>query len=166
MTVVRWIDVFSRMEYRDIVVDSLNYCVSSKGLNIYAWVIMTNHVHLICSCTNPHRMSDFLRDFKKFTSKRIVEAIQDIPESRREWLLDKFSFEARRTGRAKDYKLWRDDNHAIDLDNGGIDIMEKANYIHENPVRAGIVRSPEEYLYSSAMDYAGKRKGLVEIVCI
>ncbi|MBY0424286.1 MAG: transposase [Cytophagales bacterium] len=162
-TVVRWIDIFSRQVYRDIVVDSLNYCIESKGLRVYAWVVMTNHIHLVCQAKEGYRISDILRDFKKFTSKKIVESIQLGPESRSEWLLDVFSFEARRTGRAEMYKLWRDDNHAIDLTH--IDAMEKVNYIHMNPVRAGWALAPEHYIYSSAVDYAG-RIGLVNVEVI
>jgi len=165
MTVVYWVDVFTRPVYKDIIVDSLNYATNAKGLEIYAWVIMTNHVHLVARCKTPHRMSDFLRDFKKFTSKRIVEQIQEINESRKDWLLDKFSFEARRTRRAENYKLWKDGNHAIDLVEYNIDAIEKINYIHNNPVRAGIVAFPEQYLYSSAIDYAGQ-KGLVKVVVV
>jgi REP element-mobilizing transposase RayT len=166
LTVINWIDAFSRKELRDIVVDSLNFCSEAKGLDLYAWVIMSNHVHLVASCKPPHRMSDFLRDFKKFTSKKIVEMIQKIPESRKDWLLDKFSFEARRTGRARDYKFWTDGNHAIDLDNSNIDIIEKISYIHDNPVRAGLVRNADDYLYSSACDYSRKEKGLVKIITV
>jgi putative transposase len=164
LTIIHWIDVFTRSDYKDIVVNSLNYCVEAKGLDIYAWVIMSNHVHLVAGCRPPNKMSDFLRDFKKYTSKRILEAIQEINESRRDWLLDKFSFEARRTGRAADFKLWMDGNHAVDMDNNDIDIMEKINYIHENPVRARIVDNPEDYVYSSAIDYFGKRRGLVKVI--
>lgn len=162
-TVVRWVDVFTRKDYRDIVVDSLNYCVENKRLKIYAWIIMSNHIHLVCQVDEPFRMSDVLRDFKKHTSKEIVKGIQEIPESRREWLLDKFSFEARRTGRAEFFKLWTDDNHAIDLTH--IDIFQKIHYVHENPVKAGLVEFPDHYLYSSAKDYAGER-GLVKIVVV
>jgi len=152
-TVIHWIDVFIRREYKDIVVDSLKYCVEQKGLELNAWVIMSNHLHLVGRAREPHRMSDILRDFKKFTSKRIVEAIVEMPESWREWLLDKFSFEARRTRRAENYKLWTDDNHAIDLTH--LSAMEKVDYIHRNPVRAGLVFQPDQYPYSSAVDYAG-----------
>ena len=127
---------------------------------------MSNHIHLVAACKTPHRMSDFLRDFKKFTSKKIMEAILEIPESRKDWLLDKFSFETRRTGRARDYKFWTDDNHAIDLDGFGIDMMEKIDYIHSNPVRAGLVRNPDDYLYSSACDYSRKEKGLVNVIVV
>lgn len=166
LKIIKWIDVFTRQDYRDIVVSSLNHCIAEKGLEVNAWVIMSNHMHLVASCKKPFKMSDFLRDSKKYTSKRIVEAIQEIPESRRDWMLDKFGFEARRTGRAKDYKLWSDDNHAIDLDNGKVNIWQKIHYIHDNPVRDGIVRNPEDYIYSSAIDYTGKEKGLVKVVVI
>lgn len=160
ITVVLWIDLFSRQHYRDIIVDSLNYCVEKKGLKLNAWVIMSNHVHLVGRVTSAAGMSGFLRDFKKYTSKRIITAIHGIPESRREWMLDKFAFEAKRTRRAKHYKVWKDDNHAIDLRH--IDAMSKIDYIHENPVTAGIVNEPQHYLYSSAIDYA-EGKGLVKV---
>ena len=163
ITVIHWIDVFSRRAYRDILVDSLNHCVMYKGLKLNAWVIMSNHLHLVGKITSELGVSGFLRDFKKYTSKRIVELIQELSESRREWLPDKFSFEARRTGRAENYKLWKDDNHAIDLSD--IDMMGKIDYIHNNPVREGLVNEPEHYVYSSAGDYSGK-KGLVKVVVI
>lgn len=160
MTVVYWIDAFSRRDYKDIIVESLNYCIANKGLNLYAWVIMSNHIHIVGKVETELGMSGFLRDFKKFTSKKIMELIQEIPESRRDWLLDKFSFEARRTGRAENYKLWKDDNHAIDMST--IDMMNKIDYIHDNPVRAGLVHEPDQYVYSSATDYAGG-KGMVNV---
>lgn len=159
-TIVKWVDIFTRYECKEIIVDSLNYCINIKGLKLNGWVLMSNHLHFIGRCEYPHRMSDFLRDFKKFTSKQIAATIQDIPESRREWLLDIFGFEAKRSRRADNYKIWRDDNHAIDMFD--IDIYEKLSYIHNNPVRAGIVELPEEYLFSSARDYTG-RKGLIEL---
>ena len=92
ITVIHWIDVFSRSEYRDIIVDSLNHCIEHKNLVVNSWVIMSNHIHLVASVNEPGRMSDVLRDFKKHTSKEIVKAIKHIPESLREWLIDKLSF--------------------------------------------------------------------------
>ncbi|MEQ8807545.1 MAG: transposase [Imperialibacter sp.] len=162
-TVIEWIDLFTRRDYKDAIVDSLNHCVAEKHLTIYAWVIMSNHIHLVGRCDSPGRMSNFLRDFKKFTSKKFIEIIEEIPESRKTWLLDKFSFEAKRSRRAEKYKVWQDDNHPIDLTS--IDAMQKVDYIHMNPVRAGLVSSPEHYLYSSAIDYAGG-KGLVKVEVI
>jgi putative transposase len=81
-TIVDWVDVFTRPIYRDIIVDSLKYCQASKGLDIYGWVLMSNHLHAIVEARDGFKLSDILRDFKKFTSKRIIEAIKQEPESR------------------------------------------------------------------------------------
>lgn len=161
ITVVQWIDIFTRPQYKQIICDSLNYCVSRKGVTIYAWVLMSNHLHLVAQAEEPLGMSGFLRDFKKFTSKALSAAILNCGESRSEWLVDKFSFEARRTRRAEEYKVWQDSNHAVELFSQKF-IWQKIHYIHQNPVRQQIVANPEEYLHSSALDYAGK-KGLVKV---
>jgi len=161
LTVIDWVDVFTRKDYKFIIVDSLNYCVENKGLEIFAWVIMSNHLHLMVRAKEGFILSHILRDFKKITSKEITAKILEIGESRREWLLNKFAFEAKRTGRAKNYKLWRDDNHAICLEKSEW-VLQRLNYIHQNPVRQMVVNNPEDYIFSSAIDYADG-KGLVII---
>jgi putative transposase len=160
-TVVDWVDVFTRKDYKIILTDSLNYCVKNKGLKVYAWVIMSNHMHLIAAACEGFILSHIIRDFKKHTSKEISKRIIESGESRREWLLNKFNFEAKRTGRAKYYKIWRDDNHAIALQKTEW-ILQRLNYIHQNPIRQMIVSNPEDYIFSSAIDYADG-KGLVGI---
>ena len=69
-----WIDIFSRKRYRDIILDSLNYCREKKGLKIGGYVIMTNHIHFIWTAQN-NNLSDIVRDFKTFTSKAILKSI-------------------------------------------------------------------------------------------
>lgn len=103
-TVVEWVDVFTRKDYKQIIVDSLNYCIEHKSLECYAWVLMSNHLHLLARANAPGRISDIIRDFKKFTSKKIIETIETIGESRKEWLLHKFEHAAHSTGRAEHYK--------------------------------------------------------------
>jgi REP element-mobilizing transposase RayT len=105
-TIVEWIDLFIRDEYRKIILDSLHYCRKHKGLEIYAWVIMTSHIHLIIGRSGEHDISSLVRDFKKFTSKKLIEEIELTHESRKVWMLKKFSFEAVRNKRGKDYILW------------------------------------------------------------
>jgi REP element-mobilizing transposase RayT len=84
--VVGWVDVFTRKEYKDIVVENLKFCQKEKGLLLHGWCIMSNHVHLITSAKNEN-LSDILRDFKKFTSKQIFAAItKNETESRKECL--------------------------------------------------------------------------------
>jgi len=83
-SVVEWIDVFTRAQYADIVVESLRYCQLNKGLNVHAWCLMSNHIHLIVSTNEPKTLSEVLRDFKKFTSSRIIKVIEtNTKESRK-----------------------------------------------------------------------------------
>lgn len=159
-TVVFWIDLFTRKEYKHIVLDSLKYYQHKRGLMLHAYCIMPSHLHMIIS-NNDEELSATLRDFKKMTNKKIVEEINLINESRREWLLRAFSRAGKKLKRIVAYKLWRDGNHPIELDSASL-VSEKLDYIHRNPVEDGIVDEPEYYWYSSARDYAG-RKGLIEV---
>src|SRR6185369_3613194 len=82
--VIEWIDVFTRQQYRDDLLDSPQFCQKNKGLRLHAWVIMSNHVHLMASTEN-NDLRNILRDFKKFTSTGIIESIRKYPqESRKE----------------------------------------------------------------------------------
>ncbi len=153
-----WVDVFSRSEYKNILVENLEYCQKHKGLEIFAWCIMTNHVHLIIRAKEGHLLQNILRDYKKFTSKAIIKAItKNYRESRKEWLLDQFKT-------PEGYRFWRTDNRPIELWSNTV-IDQKLNYIHQNPVVEGLVFRAEDYMFSSAADYAGE-KGLLEIIVI
>ncbi len=158
-TIVEWIDVFTRRVYRDIVLDSLRYCQASKGLHVHAWVIMSNHVHAILS-TPETELSDVIRDFKGHTSKAIVKAVQQENESRREWMLVRFTMNAIATARNDKFKVWTHDNHPLQLQS--YTIKQRVEYIHQNPVRAGWVDQPRDYLYSSARDYQDEQ-GLLKV---
>lgn len=150
--VVGWADIFSRKVYRDIILDSLKYCRQSKGLNLFAYVIMTNHVHAIMQSKNDD-LSGLVRDFKKYTSKTILKEVnENKQESRREWLQMVFKYHAKYNKRAKEMQLWTHENHAVELISNKM-IDSRLEYIHENPVRAGWVEKSEEYLYSSARNY-------------
>jgi len=158
---VNWIDVFIRREYKDIVVDSLQYCVANKGLQIYAWCIMSSHVHLIIG-TVGDKMQDILRDMKRHTSKTILKAIEENPqESRKEWMLWMFKRAGKHNPNNEVYQFWQQHNHPIELWSNEI-MDQKLEYIHNNPVEAGFVEEPWDYWYSSARDYAGK-KGLIRM---
>jgi REP element-mobilizing transposase RayT len=151
-TVHQWVDVFTRPTYRDILFENLCYCQASKGLNIYAWGLMSNHIHLIVSATNEN-LSDIIRDFKKYTSKKIVQAINENPkESRKEWLLLTLKV-------GKDIWFWEEGYHGIEIRDMSM-FESKLNYIHLNPVRNGLVEKAEDYLLSSANDYLGIKKGI------
>lgn len=78
-SVVEWLDVFIRNEYKNIIIDSLNYCQKEKGMEIFAWCIMTSHIHLIFRSAGEQKPELLIGDFKRFTSKAIVKSIIENP---------------------------------------------------------------------------------------
>ncbi|WP_145857221.1 REP-associated tyrosine transposase [Pedobacter suwonensis] len=160
-TIVDWVDIFTRISYKEIIINSLKYCQSNKGLKLYAYCLMTNHIHLIASASSGIKLFEIIRDFKKFTNKAIITEINSGNESRKKWLLNKFEFAGRYFTRIENYKVWQDGYHAVELISPEF-TFQKLNYIHQNPVTAGIVSEPENYIYSSATNYHGLR-GLIEI---
>jgi putative transposase len=162
---VEWIDLFTRPVYKDILVDSLTYCQQNKGLILHAWVIMTNHVHLIFSCNEYTKHSYILRDFKKFTSNKIIQAIKENnQESRKKWLLEILEKAGSTNSNNEKYQLWQQNNHPIEIYSPQV-ISRYLDYLHLNPVKEGYVSEPEDFLYSSAIDYVGK-KGKLEVVIL
>ena len=160
-TVIDWVDLFTRPVYKDILVDSLNYCTEYKSLTIYAYCIMPSHIHLIASSQGP-ALNQIMRDLKKFTSKRLIEAIKKETESRGEWLLNKFSFAAKRINRGVNYKVWQDGFHPVELTSNAM-MDQKLEYVHNNPVVEGYVHLPEQWVYSSAGFYLANEESRVAL---
>ena len=153
-TTVYWIDLFTRRRIKDILIESLVYCRQHKGLELYGYCIMTNHIHLICRAKEGFQLSNILRDFKRHTAKHILKSIKEGPESRREWILKLLKEAGSKNQKNKEYQVWRQDNHPIELYSNKV-INQKLDYIHNNPVKEGLVENPEDYLYSSARNYSG-----------
>lgn len=166
-TVVGWVDIFTRKQCRDILIDSLKYCISNKGLLIYGYIIMSNHAHLIIAAKDDSLgLSAIIGDFKKFTSKRIISwLLESSKESRRDWMLDIFRQHALQTYRNESFQIWTHDNHPEEISSHSF-ILQKLAYIHNNPVRAGIVRNPSEYLYSSAGNYNDLKDVILEVILL
>jgi REP element-mobilizing transposase RayT len=164
-TVVGWIDLFTRNEYRKVIIDNLQYCQNNKGLIIYAYCIMTNHIHLILSSSDETNLSNTIRDFRGFTSKTLIYAIKNnARESRKNWLLKSFRTEGEKRKSNQIYHLWKRNYHPIQLDNSKL-FIEKLDYIHQNPVKAGFVFEANQYVYSSASNYSGN-SGLIDVETI
>jgi putative transposase len=149
LTVVGWIDVFTRHEYCDEILKNLEYCRKHKGLKVYEYCIMSNHIHLIVSRVDGN-LSDLLRDFKSYTSKRIIELINDNPqESRKDWMIHLFKYFAKSYKQNSEYRFWQKTSHPIELFTADV-FDQKRDYIHQNPVKAMIVNNEASYVCSSA----------------
>ncbi|MEB2778451.1 transposase [Algoriphagus sp. D3-2-R+10] len=153
-TVHQWVDVFTRDIYREELIKNLKYCQANRGLEIFAWALMSNHCHLILRAKNED-LSDIIRDFKKFISKKILKLIIDNPqESRKSWMVNLLTVGDR-------IWFWEEGYHGEEVYSKKF--FETVNYIHMNPVRAGWVEKEEDYIWSSALGYFGIKKGKLEL---
>lgn len=167
-TVIDWIDIFIRDEYRNIIIDSVRYCQINKGLEVYAYCFMTSHIHWIIGTGGPNKLEDIIRDLKSFTSRHIRKAMEDknyVHESRREWILRRMYQAGKYNSNNIDFQFWQQHSHPIELNTNEI-IDQKLEYIHLNPVAAGFVDVPESWMYSSARDYAGISKGAIDLIYV
>jgi len=163
-TVVDWVDVFTRPVYKNFLVDQLKWSQENRGLNIFAWCLMTNHLHLIANTTAPFELDDAIRDFKKFTSKAIFNLLDSDSESRREWILQRFRFAGKISRKHKYTKFWQEGNKPIDVHSEEF-LWQKINYIHQNPVKLGYVEREQDWLYSSARNYYGL-SDVLPVTCV
>ncbi len=159
---VNWVDVFTRDLYFETLVASLDYCRKNKGMEIYGYCIMSNHVHLIfrSSLNNP---SGLIRDFKGFTSRKLLKLIEDNPqESRKEWMLWMFEKAGKQNSNVKSRQFWQQNNKPIEI--WSLKVFEqKLAYIHNNALEAGFVTDPIDWKYSSARNYGNDDQTILEI---
>lgn len=159
---VYWIDVFTRDMYFSVITASLDYCRKNKGMEIYGYCIMPSHIHLIFRSAEADP-SGLIRDFKGFTSRKMLKTIEEnAQESRKEWLLWMFEKAAKKNSNVKNRQFWQQNNKPIEL--WSLKVFEqKLNYIHNNPVISGFVTNPVDWKYSSARNYASNDDTILEI---
>ena len=149
-TIVDWVDVFSRQSYRDVLIENLNFYHDQRGLRTFGYVVMTNHMHVLLQQPEGN-LSATIRDFKKMTARTIADLVQTEPESRRDWLLHRFEWNAGKRANVSNHQVWIHSSHAEEIWSRKF-FDQKLYYTHMNPVRAGWVNKPEDWRYSSASD--------------
>lgn len=148
-TVYNWYYVFDRHGRFGLMADSLRYCQKHKGLKIYGYVFMINHIHLLIQSED---VSGFIRDFKRYTAREIMKNIVATEPG----LADLFY---------KDkgyYEFWAKTNMPIFIESDRF-FHQKLDYIHDNPVRKEYVDNPESWRYSSASFYILDEPGPIEV---
>ncbi len=158
LTIIEWIDIFTKPEYFHIIIDSLKYCRKNKGLLLYEFVIMTNHLHLIARAEERHRLSQIISDFKKHTTREILKTLE---KDNRKYILNliRNSF-----AKKKDYQnqIWQRENYPeiITIEEF---LNEKISYIYNNPIKKEYVTKSENWLYSSARNRILNDDGIIEL---
>jgi REP element-mobilizing transposase RayT len=144
-TTVNWLPVFINPEPIKIITDSLQFCIINKYLKVHAYVIMPNHIHLVISDAkfNNSRLHETLTSFRKYTGHNLADYIDKaLPESQSMVIHNNALNDRNR-------QVWQSGWYAEGLLSERF-FRQKVNYIHENPVRKGYVRLPEDWEHSSA----------------
>ena len=163
LNIVDKIDLFVRPAYKQVIADALNHFVRTQGVHLYAWCLMSSHLHLVLRTKDGVAPAYFERDFKKYTTPALLKTIEVEMDLRREWMFHRFEAYGKSLHRLEKYHLWQNCSSPfrISSDQPRL-LMERITHVHENPVREGIVDQPEAYLFSSARDYTGIH-GLVAV---
>ena len=162
-TVVDGFDVFTRNSYKEVLLGSIRHCQRHQGLQVHAWVLMPNHLHMIYSVDEGKEPALVLKNIKSFTALKIIDAIINNPhESRTEWMLDLFEKNGKANKSNFRFQFWQHENHPVLLDSNFM-LEQRMNYLHENPVRSGLVWEAWQFKYSSAIDYYKGEKGMLKL---
>lgn len=154
-SVVDWLPLFISDPYCRIVTDSVAFCRREKGLLAHGYVVMPTHAHGVFSAQEGFDLSSIVRDARKFMVKQIVQQLNNDGNRLFDWV---FRDAARKDGRPEgSYKVWQSGSHPETIVSPKF-AMQKLEYIHNNPVRKGLVEAQEHWRFSSAASYVLQRK--------
>ena len=144
ITCLKWNHILKDDRFKDIIIDSLSFLGKAKRISVFGFVIMSNHFHLIWQMVGDHKREEVQRDFLKYTGQQILIHLRNEKAEMQKELLVK----------AKDrkYQVWERNSLGIALWSPGV-FNQKLEYIHYNPVKAGLCKYPVDYKYSSARFY-------------
>ena len=145
-TILEWNHLLKHDKYKNIITDSLDYLVNNQRVAVYGFVIMPNHIHLIWHIAENNKRQDIQRDFLKYTAQMIKFDL----EANHPLILEKFKVDAK----DRNYQIWERNPLSIDLWTENV-LLQKLNYIHENPLKShwNLCNEAWEYRYSSAKFY-------------
>ncbi len=155
-TVLHWIPIFTRQESVDIVLKSLEHLQENDNFKLFSYVILENHLHLLCSSDD---IAQRIKKFKSYTAKALLRLLQ---ENRAKTILEQLAFYKKAHKTETTYQIWQEGS-AFKLIQSEAMMIERINYIHNNPVKRGYVDEAVHWRYSSARNYEGNGEGLIYV---
>jgi len=149
ITCLEWKPILAEDRFKNIILDSLRYLSDQQRVTIYAFVIMQNHFHLIWQILGDHSREDVQRDFLKYTGQQILKCLRNEQSS----LLMELLVNAK----DRKHQVWERNSLSVPLWTTEV-FWQKLDYIHNNPVRAGLCQYSWQYKYSSAKYYLKHKK--------
>ena len=155
-TIIEWIPIFTSKKYFEILTSSMIYCQENKDLEIYAYVILDNHFHMIC---HGPELSRTIQSLKRHTAKLIVTQLK---EDNKIWILNLLSIYKKKHKLDSKHQIWQESMHPQQIISENM-FRQKVEYIHYNPVKRGLVIEPENWNFSSARNYNTDQNGLIKV---
>jgi len=156
MTIVNWVSLFTNQAMFDIVISTFKFLVKNNDLKIYAYVIMENHIHAICSSEN---LSNLIRRYKSFTAREIIDKLKN---ENKFYILKQLEFGKKSYKKDQQYQVWQEGFHPKLIQSNEM-MIQKIEYIHNNPVKRGYVGKPEYWIHSSSGNYAGDTETVLDV---
>ena len=159
-TAVNRAHLFLPDRHKQIIAESLDYMRLKNWLNLFAFVLMPNHIHLLVHFLTTYKLPNVMREFKKHTSKQIILACKNANNQE----LLSYMEEAARTIRGQKYIVWEDGYDAREVFSLPF-LQQKMDYLHNNPCQPQwrLVDQPEDYLWSSACFYLLGKPSVISI---
>jgi REP element-mobilizing transposase RayT len=155
-TVVGWLPVFTRPDAVQILFDSWQYLKKNVRFQLYGYVILENHLHVIASAPD---LANAMKSFKMYTARQVVDLLE---RNKADVLLSQLRAHKMSYKVDSEYQVWQEGSKPKEIGNTEI-MWQKLEYTHMNPVKRGYVDEPVHWRYSSARNYAGT-PGLIEVV--
>lgn len=148
--------MFKNPEFLQVIIDGLNFLATDREVIIYAYVIMPDHIHLVVKGND---LSKHISSFKSYSARRILDALED----HKLWThLNVFKEAKCKFKKDRTHEFWTEGFHPKQIISSKM-MEQKINYIHQNPVKTGLVANEHDWLHSSFNDYYGNSRGLVNI---
>ena len=154
-TIIRWTPIFAKEVYRNIVIDSLNWHINSQRMKLFAFVIMSNHLHWISFPLQPNTINDNIWSFASFTAHEMLGKARINNDKTCLQIFSKY------TDHDKSHKIWKN-FQAKNIFSQGF-LLQKMEYIHNNPLDKNILRSRADYPFSSARYYDEGKDAIIPI---
>ena len=158
-TTIEWIDIFTKPEYFNLIINTFKHCQKNQGLLLYGFVIMTNHIHCLVSANKEScSLEDIVASFKKFTTSQTKKLLE---KDNRKYIpaLIKSSYSKKKN---TSFQIWQRENYPEMIESKKF-FLQKINYIHNNPVAKCYIAKPEDWVYSSAKNYLLNDNSLIDI---
>ena len=152
--------IFKYDVIKRLIVDSLDCMRLRKRFDLYAFVVMPNHLHIIIQCASENPLASAIRDLKKHTSDRIIRHYRALNNQA---ALDFFASVATHSDKQQ-HKVWKDGYNAKDVFSPDF-LRQKMTYVHNNPCQPhwALAECPEDYLWPSARFYLLEESAVIPL---